>query len=130
MTSDARRLAATATMNVLREHYPDMPSLLEAIRRRPGMFLGQATVSGLDLLLAGILFAEDYHDVPKSSRIGGFDVDGFEKWVCSKYNPQQLSLKSSGLARHLAGSETAGFDLWFNWYDEFRAGSRKDSFRD
>lgn len=63
----------------MRKNYPDMPDLLAAIRKRPGMFLGHQTICGLDLLLSGIWFAEDFHAVPEADRIGGFDAAGFER---------------------------------------------------
>jgi hypothetical protein len=108
-------------MPTLRDRYPNLPSLLEAIRRRPGMFLGHRSAYGLSVLLMGLIFAEDYHDVPDADRLGGFDLAQFERWVEGKYNPGRLSHNSRSLAEHLAGSDGAGFDLWFRWYDEYRA---------
>jgi len=101
------------------DRYPDLPSLLEAIRKRPGMFLGHKTVYGLSVFLAGLAFAENYHNMPASDRLGGFDMEQFERWVEMKFNPSRLSLNSLSLAEHLAGSDESGFDLWFSWYDEF-----------
>lgn len=105
----------------MRDRYPDMPTLLAAIRKRPGMFLGQQTIRGLHLFLCGIWFAEDFHTVPVDERIAGFDYAAFERWVDSRYNPQRLSTNSFTLAEKLAGSGAAGFDTWFAWYDEFVA---------
>jgi hypothetical protein len=112
-------------MATLRDIYPDLPSLLDAIRKRPGMFLGHKTIFGLSLLLMGIQFAEEYHDVPETTRFKGFDLPGFERWVESKYNPRRLSHNSRNLAEYLAGDE-AGFDMWFSWYDEFRSEGGRD----
>ena len=109
---------------LLRERYPDMPALLAAIRARPGMFLGRPTVSGLHLLLSGIGFAEDYHGLPAGAGIGGFDDEGFERWVGERHNPGRLSLRSFGLAAMLVESEEAGLALWFRWYDEFAPAAR------
>lgn len=106
-------------MNKLREQYPNIPALLEAIRERPSMFLGEQTIGGLSLLLHGISFAEDIYEIPKEFRLGDFDWADFEKWVESRCNLRRLSLNSFGLALHLAGSDLAGFDLWFRWYDEY-----------
>ena len=86
------------------------------------MFLGHPTVRGLHLFLCGVGFAEDFHDLPAEARIGGFDAKGFERWVELRYNPHRLSLNSFGLAAHLAGSDAAGLDQWFAWYDGFAAG--------
>jgi hypothetical protein len=105
----------------LRERYPDLPALLERIRDRPAIFLGHKTILGLHLLLDGFRFAEDYHAVPKAARIGGFDREEFEEWVMMNNNPERLSHNSMSLAAHLAGSDAAGFDLWFSWYDQYRA---------
>jgi hypothetical protein len=107
----------------LRDMYPDFPSLLAAIRQRPGLFLGHKSAYGLQILLMGFEFAENYHGVPESSRLGGFDHAKFEGWIVSKYNPDRLSHNSITLAEHVAGSDAAGFDLWFQWYDEYRAGT-------
>ena len=123
---------------MLRDRYPDVPALLAAIRTRPGMFLGRASVCRLGHLLDGIRLAEDFHELPAADRIGGFDRAGFEKWVASRYNPRQLTVRSFTLAAYRAGREppgapvtpkvrrarrqAAGFALWFAWYDEFLAG--------
>jgi hypothetical protein len=98
----------------LRDIYPNLETLLKTLRERPGMFLGEPTIRGLRLFLAGFEFAEDFHEVPRESRFcGGFDTDAFEKWIESRYNPRRLSLRSYGLAEHLAGSDASGLDLWF-----------------
>lgn len=104
-----------------REEYPDIPSLLSAIRKHPAMFLGHKTTYGLGLWLNGIWFAEDLYEIPADTRFGGFDRRAFERWVESRYNPSRLSRNSFSLAAQMAESESAGFDLWFGWYDEFRS---------
>jgi hypothetical protein len=110
--------------SALHELYPDLPALLRAIRLRPGMFLGHKTIYGLHMLLCGIWFAEDFHELPTETRMRGFDSAGFERWVESRHNPGRLSHNSFSLAAHLAGADDAGFDLWFRWYDAFAGGSR------
>jgi hypothetical protein len=90
------------------------------------MFLGRKTVRGLQLFLYGIRFAEDFHDLTPSERIGGLDSPAFESWVDLKYNSQRLALNSFGLAAERAHCEEAGFDLWFVWLDEYVASCQKD----
>ena len=107
--------------SVLRHRYPDMPTLLADIRARPDLFLGGRTIAGLNVLVGGIGLAEDFHQIPQADRFGGFDFPAFERWVETRYNPHRLTLNSCSLAARLAGSEPAGFDLWFRWYDEFTA---------
>jgi hypothetical protein len=106
-------------MNQTREKWPDIPTLLAAIRKRPGMFLGKKSITLLQLLLNGIELAEDFHDIPLNDRMGGFDERGFEEWVEAKSNPKRLTLNAKSLAAYIAGNESDGFDLWFSWYDEF-----------
>jgi len=105
----------------IRDHYPDLPSLLADLRERPGMWLGKKTAYGLEMLVRGIEFAEEFHNVPAEARVGGFDFAEFEAWVERAYNPDRLTLRSFGMAVHAAGSEADGFDLWFRWYDEYAA---------
>lgn len=106
-------------MSPTREQLPDLPTLLAEIRRRPGLYLGTRSIFALDQQLMGIRFAEDFHDIPEEKRFGGFDLDSFEKWVDETLNTERLSVRSMHLARHIAGSDAAGFDLWFEWYDRF-----------
>jgi hypothetical protein len=101
------------------EQYPDYPTLLTAIHMRPGMFLGNQTISGLGHFLLGIRFAEDFHDLPVENRIGGFDFMEFEKWVEERHNPHRLSHNSFLLAADQSLSEAEGFELWFDWYDAY-----------
>lgn len=108
-------------MTDTRDEIPDLQTLLGEVRRRPAMWLGCKSIGRLRVMLAGIQFAEEFHDVRKEARFGGVDFVGFEKWVERAYNPQQLTLDSFGLSRYLAGSEEDGFDVWFSWYDEFLA---------
>jgi hypothetical protein len=107
-------------MSNLSEKYPDLPALLAAIQRRPGMFLGTQTIRGLHLFLYGIDFAEEFHAISEQACLGGFDMAAFESWVESRYNPQRLSLNSFSLAEYLERSDCPGWDLWFSWFDEYR----------
>jgi hypothetical protein len=84
------------------------------------MYLGTKSIYALDHQLMGIRFAECFHDVPEDKRFGGFDLDTFETWVDQTLNTERLSVRSMYLARHIAGSDADGFDLWFEWYDRFR----------
>jgi hypothetical protein len=99
--------------------FPTLPALLADIRRRPGVHLGETSILALEHQFLGIQFAEDFHQIPLESRLGGFDLGAFERWVDQTLNTQRLSARSSYLARHIAGSDAAGFDLWFEWYDLF-----------
>ena len=87
------------------------------------MWLSGKSANGLSNLLGGFSLAEEWHDVPEGGRLGGFDLDAFERWVMKTYNPEELAKHSFQLAVYLTGSDAGGFDLWFKWYDEFLAAS-------
>lgn len=87
------------------------------------MFLGTKSIHALQQVLNGIDFAERFHDIPEQARFGGFDSGAFEKWVDETFNTKRLSVNSFHLARELSGSDAAGFDLWFEWYDLFHRDS-------
>jgi hypothetical protein len=108
-------------MASLSRDIPDMPAFLAAIRQRPAMWLGYKSIRVLHAMLAGFAYAEDCHDIAEPERFGGFDFRAFEEWVERKYNPRRLAFLSYSLAEQAAGSEESGFDLWFQWYDEFNA---------
>ncbi len=97
----------------------DVPTFLALVRQNPCLWLGGKPVHGPRHLLNGITFAEDFHDVPVDRRFGGFDFEAFEKWVYRRHNTQLLSVNLFWLADDLTGSDAAGFDRWFEWYDEF-----------
>ncbi|WP_435016162.1 hypothetical protein TA3x_003724 [Tundrisphaera sp. TA3] len=98
----------------------DWPSLIEQIRKCPGMWLGSASVSALSHFLYGIQMAEVLHDLPMEKRLGGFPADEFEEWVADHFNPERLVVRSFHLALLASDSEMAGFRTWLDWYDRFR----------
>ena len=101
----------------------DIPSFLEQLRRRPGLWLGfgEESVLALCTIFEGIQLAEFFYDVPKSKRLGNFNFEKYEKWVNAEYNLDKLSVNSFHLANIRAGSDIKGFWLWFEWYDQFQS---------
>ena len=104
----------------------DIPSLLAQIRARSPMWLGATTVSGLKILLDGIFLAEDVHNIPEAQRLSGFSFQHFEAWVDENYNARHLAVNSFHLASLMMASEEEAFWRWFEWYDEFREGVRRN----
>ena len=45
-------------MATFRETYPDYPTLFDAMRKRPGMFIGKQSIYGLSRFVGGMRFAE------------------------------------------------------------------------
>jgi hypothetical protein len=101
--------------------FTNWPDMLADVRRKPGMYIGGRSVEKLHCMLLGFRYAEYQYDIPEANRLGGFDFNAFEEWIAARYNPERLSVGSYWLAREAAGSDEGGFELWFRWYDEFRA---------
>jgi hypothetical protein len=83
------------------------------------MYMGARSVHLLDAFVGGFLIAEHAHDLPKEKHFTGFDFQAFDGWVVETIDSRSWS--SFRKAAERAGSEEAGFDLWYKWYDEFRA---------
>ena len=111
----------------IKETFPDLPSLLAQVRRVPGAFGLSKSVDSLAGFLLGIELAEDFHHIPTEQRYGGFDGESFGEWVAREHNPTRLEVRSLygsfHLAKQAAGPDAAGFEQWFQWYDEFRRAS-------
>ncbi len=119
--SDPAQAEATAW---LRARAPDWPSLLADMRGKPGMWTGGKTIAVLRLYRDGLQHAEMFHAIPVDRRLGGFNFVTFEEWVDARFNTERLSVDSFWLAANLPGSDAAGFDRWFEWYDEFNASTQ------
>jgi hypothetical protein len=103
----------------------DWPTFFDQVRRRPGMWLGSASLTALQHYLNGIDLAECLYDVPDKDRLKGFSFPEFEEWADKRFNPRRLSINSFHMARQVCDSENEAFDLWFSWYDEFQGQPRK-----
>ena len=97
----------------------NVPSLLEWVRHRPAMYIGQKSIYGLNMMLGGIEFAESIHKIAPDKRFSGFDFTRLEARIDQRYNIERGSFRSFSLAAFIAGSDVDGFDLWYQWYDEF-----------
>ena len=97
----------------------DWPEFLEVLRTRPGMYTGARSVRSLGAFMGGFTVAEHVHGLPEEKHLGGFDFQAFERWVEKAIDDRCWS--SFRKAEERAGSDEAGFDLWYQWYDEFRA---------
>jgi hypothetical protein len=97
----------------------DWPSLLEILRARPAMYMGARSVHLLDAFVGGFMVAEHAHELPEQKHFAGFSFEAFERWVAETIDERSWS--SFRKAAERAGSADAGLDLWYQWYDEFRA---------
>jgi hypothetical protein len=99
----------------------DWPSFFDQVRLRPGMWLGEPSLTALQHLINGFEFAAYLYDVPDDRRLRGFAFSEFEAWAEQQFNPNRLSLNSYSLARRSSESEEEAFFKWFGWYDRFRS---------
>ena len=99
----------------MQDFYPDWPHFFEVLRTRPGMWLGGKSVTRLGAFIWGFAAAEHAHGVEP---LAGFDFAAFQLFVEAKIG--WSSAGSYGQALQVAKSEERAFDLWFEWYDEFR----------
>jgi len=83
------------------------------------MWTGGRTIRGLRLFRDGLTYAESFRGVPPDRRRGGFAWERFGAGIPSRHNPGQLNVDTFWLAAEAAGSDAAGFDRWFDRYDEF-----------
>lgn len=118
MNLEEEEAAATAWC---RKRMPDWPALLSDVRAKPGLWTGGRTIRGLRLFRDGITCAERFHGITSDRRLGNFDWERFEAWIAARHNPRGDSVDSFWLAADAAGSDAAGFERWFEWYDEFNA---------
>jgi hypothetical protein len=99
----------------------DWPSFFEQIRRRPGMWLGEPSVTALQNFIKGIELGEYLYNVPRDRVLSGFSFEDFEGWAERKFNPDRLALNSFSLARRSSDSEEEAFYKWLGGYDRYRA---------
>ena len=104
-----------------RADIPNWPSFFEQFRRRPGMWFGCPSLTGMEFTIRGIQTAEEIHGVESGKRLGGFTFDAFEIWVHELFNLGQLSVNSFHLARLRTETEEGAFFPWFDWYDQFHS---------
>jgi hypothetical protein len=105
----------------LKSKYATWPAMLASIREKPGMWIGRKTLTALECFWMGFVIAEEFHCDSEDARLSGFDWTNFESWADQRFNPARLSINSFEMARTQAKAEDAAFDLWFSWYDVFRA---------
>jgi hypothetical protein len=116
--------------------------LLASIRERPGMWLGHASLQGLQQFINGASLAERIYPELTPERIqqvNDFPWQAFEAYIARRYNPLQLSLNSFSLAQFYAEGQTltdfprqdyaGAWELWWRWFDEFMAAQASEQGR-
>lgn len=103
----------------------DFPTLFEKIRARPMMYIGgkeDRSISAWYSFFSGFIMAEEFHQIPHTESLRGFDWPHFEQWS-EEQHPGIYSpcFSSFTLARNMTKSESEGFDLWCSWYDSYQS---------
>ena len=104
---------------------------LEVIRKRPGMYFGKPSLSGLHHYINGMLHAEHVYNIPQSERMhnkeNDFDWIQFEDFVQKK---NKRYIRSFLIPENLTPdiSDEDAFKLWFSWYDEFNTKKGKKNY--
>jgi hypothetical protein len=92
--------------------------LLDVVRRRPGMYIGEPSILALQTFLSGFFLA--LRSVGADIGDGSPPYQDFHDWIAARHG---LRESTSGWARILlsaAGSEETALDRFFTELDEFR----------
>ena len=99
---------------------PNIYELLDAIRARPGMYLSEASLTLVWVLLMGYQFALQDHEIP-FQEIGPWSF-GFHHYVGRRLD--QLPLNGKGyhllILQHVGGDEAKALELFWRLLDDFR----------
>ncbi|MBD2344855.1 hypothetical protein [Anabaena subtropica] len=93
--------------------------LLERIKQRPGMYIGQCSITRLNMLLVGYSQARMELGLPRTKQEKNFD--NFQEWVQNKFN---INTSQSWDSIILANStdEKDAFYKFFQLFEQFLHG--------
>lgn len=92
--------------------------LLEAIRKRPAMYLGRPSISLLEAYLHGYCAGMQSHGLTASEAL---PFAAFNSWVIARLYPcERNSLWGWLILRACDGNEERAFDRFFEFLDEYR----------
>jgi len=97
-------------------------SVLEAIRKRPAMYLGVYSLSALRHFISGYSFALDTHAIRDASDPLTLPRD-FHDWVAYRLRFKESTSGWCNMILNRAGSENDAFDRFFTLLDEYRVRS-------
>jgi hypothetical protein len=93
--------------------------LLDAIRERPGMYIGRKSLRDFYAWLGGYRFARMQAGLPPLPDAAEFD--GFDAFVCDKYRWHDVGGWAAKIAYHYRDDADA-LDEFFALLEEYRAG--------
>lgn len=96
--------------------------LLSDFRKRPGMYLGDYSLSKLPTLIAGFMIACNYYDETKT----GMDrFSAFHEWFQKRHSLERSSSWTLPFLEITDNNEVAALDLFFNELELFTTESSR-----
>lgn len=95
--------------------------LLERIKQRPGMYIGQCSITRLNMLLVGYSQARMELGLPRTEQEKNFDK--FQEWIESKYNIT-ASLGWDSIILLNSNDEKDAFYKFFQLFEQFHQGEK------
>jgi hypothetical protein len=93
--------------------------LLERIKQRPGMYVGQCSITRLNMLLVGYSQARMELGLPRTEQEK--NLDKFQEWIESKYNIT-ASIGWDSIILLNSPDEKAAFYQFFQLFEQFHHG--------
>src|SRR4051794_31569707 len=97
-------------------------SVLDNIRKRPAMYLGEYSLSALSHFISGYCFALDTHAILRSSDPVALPRD-FHDWTAYRLHFKESTSGCRNTILNHVGSEIDAFDRFFTLLDEYNARS-------
>ncbi len=91
--------------------------LLQQIKKKPGLYIGNASISNLYMFLTGYQFARRQLNIPTS--IEEQEFQHFQPWLQEKFGVQ-TSQSWSQIILFYSANEQDAFERFFNLLHEFR----------
>ncbi len=94
----------------------DLYDLFQAIKERPGAFLGTPSISNLHVFLQGYYFARTEFNKPQTAQ--ELEFAGFQDWVQHKYKIKSCHSWANIILLNSA-DERSAFWLFFDLFEEY-----------
>src|SRR5687767_5898224 len=95
---------------------PVVPDLLEKIRKRPGMYLGECSLSALYHTIAGYTLALGVHGIESDTSLR--PPDDFNDWVAYRLHYKESTSGWKNMILGVSGNEAAAFNRFFELLDQ------------
>ena len=105
----------------------DVYKLLDAIRERPGLYLGTPSLTKLRDFLQGYRSALMNNDIPYR-QVGFWNIITFDTWIRKHFDlPYNSQGWANNILKHCNGDEAEALAKFFELLDEFRQQEKSES---